>query len=89
MLENPERLRELVKETGAVNTDYQDPESVGRPLRPVRAICRELETYGRETVGGEPFVRNPVKSEGCQICQTRNPFAGTKRNVLWYNKKNN
>ena len=28
MLENPEKLRELVKETGAVNTDYQDPESV-------------------------------------------------------------
>ena len=28
MLENTEKLRELVKETGAVNTDYQDPESV-------------------------------------------------------------
>ena len=28
MLENPERLRKLVKDTGAVNTDYQDPESV-------------------------------------------------------------
>ena len=27
MLENPERLRQLVAETGAVNTDYQDPES--------------------------------------------------------------
>lgn len=28
MLENPECLRRMVKETGAVNTDYQDPESV-------------------------------------------------------------
>ncbi|MBR3396769.1 MAG: radical SAM protein [Lachnospiraceae bacterium] len=28
MLENPDRIRQLVKETGAVNTDYQDPESV-------------------------------------------------------------
>ena len=28
MLENPGRLKQLVKETGAVNTDYQDPESV-------------------------------------------------------------
>jgi MoaA/NifB/PqqE/SkfB family radical SAM enzyme len=28
MLENPTRLRELVKETGAVNTDYEAPESV-------------------------------------------------------------
>lgn len=28
MLENPEALRKMVKETGAVNTDYQEPESV-------------------------------------------------------------
>ena len=28
MLENPEFLRKMVKESGAVNTDYQDPESV-------------------------------------------------------------
>ncbi len=28
MLENPERLRAMVHETGAVNTDYQDQESV-------------------------------------------------------------
>lgn len=28
MLENPERIRALVEETKAVNTDYQDPESV-------------------------------------------------------------
>ena len=27
MLENPDRLRELVAKTGAVNTDYQDPET--------------------------------------------------------------
>ncbi len=28
MLENPQRLRTMVKDTGAVNTDYQSPESV-------------------------------------------------------------
>ena len=28
MLENPEALRKMVKETGAINTDYQEPESV-------------------------------------------------------------
>ncbi|MBQ7796079.1 MAG: radical SAM protein [Lachnospiraceae bacterium] len=28
MLENPERIRQMVEMTGAVNTDYQDPESV-------------------------------------------------------------
>ena len=38
MLENPERLRELVKETGAVNTDYQDPESVDD-------LCDRCEPY--------------------------------------------
>ena len=38
MLENPERLRELVKETGAVNTDYQDPESVDN-------LCDRCEPY--------------------------------------------
>ena len=28
MLENPERIRQMVKETGAVNTDYMNQESV-------------------------------------------------------------
>ncbi|MGN0978343.1 MAG: radical SAM protein, partial [Faecousia sp.] len=28
MLENPEKIRHMVKETGAVNTDYMDPEAV-------------------------------------------------------------
>ena len=27
MLENPEALRKMVKDTGAVNTDYESPES--------------------------------------------------------------
>ena len=38
MLENPERLRALVKETGAVNTDYQDPETAGH-------LCDKCEPY--------------------------------------------
>ena len=38
MLENPERLRKLVKDTGAVNTDYQDPESVDD-------LCDRCEPY--------------------------------------------
>ena len=28
MLENPEKIEQLVKETGAVNTDYQNQEEV-------------------------------------------------------------
>ena len=38
MLENPTRLRELVKETGAVNTDYEAPESVDH-------LCDKCESY--------------------------------------------
>ena len=38
MLENPDRLRQLVKETGAVNTDYQDPEDVDH-------LCDKCVTY--------------------------------------------
>lgn len=41
MLENPERLRQLVKETGAVNTDYQDPESVDD-------LCDRCEPYAEK-----------------------------------------
>lgn len=38
MLENPEYLRSMVKETGAVNTDYQDPESVDH-------LCDKCQRY--------------------------------------------
>ena len=38
MLENPERLNAMVKETGAVNTDYQSPESVDH-------LCDKCLTY--------------------------------------------
>lgn len=38
MLENPEKLRQMVKETGAVNTDYQDMESVDH-------LCDKCESY--------------------------------------------
>ena len=38
MLENPEYLRKMVKETGAVNTDYQSPEEVD-------ALCDRTTPY--------------------------------------------
>ena len=41
MLENPDRLRELVKETGAVNTDYQAPESVDH-------LCDKCVSYAED-----------------------------------------
>ena len=38
MLENPEVLRKLVKDTGAVNTDYQEPENVDH-------LCDKCNAY--------------------------------------------
>ena len=38
MLENPERLRKLVKDTGAVNTDYEAPETADH-------LCDKCEAY--------------------------------------------
>ena len=40
MLENPARLRKLVKDTGAVNTDYEAPESVDH-------LCDKCEEYAK------------------------------------------
>ena len=40
MLENPGRIREIVKDTGAVNTDYQDPESVDE-------LCEKCVPYAK------------------------------------------
>ncbi len=40
MLENPDRLRELVAKTGAVNTDYQDPETADH-------LCDKCEAYAK------------------------------------------
>mgnify|MGYP001625339085 CR=1 FL=1 len=40
MLENPERLRAMVKATGAVNTDYESPESVDR-------LCDKTTPYAQ------------------------------------------
>ena len=38
MLENPEKLRAMVKDTGAVSTDYQSPESVDH-------LCDKTSVY--------------------------------------------
>ena len=41
MLENPERIRKMVRETGAVNTDYESPESVDH-------LCSKAMPYARK-----------------------------------------
>ena len=40
MLENPEKLRQMVKETGAKSTDYESPEEVD-------ALCDKCEPYAQ------------------------------------------
>lgn len=44
MLENPEKLRKMVKETGAKSTDLQSPESVDH-------LCDKCESYARNWAG--------------------------------------
>lgn len=56
MLENPERLPRLVKETGAVNTDYQDPETAGE-------LCEKCKKYAADW---EPTARK-LWSEGHHV----------------------
>ena len=41
MLENPEKLQQMVKETGAKSTDLQSPESVEH-------LCGKCEDYAKE-----------------------------------------
>ncbi len=59
MLENPEELRKMVKETGAVNTDYESPESVDH-------LCDKTTPYA------EKWTRTAEKlwngCEGCKRC---------------------
>ena len=50
MLENPEALRSMVKATGAVNTDYQSPESVDHLCDKTTPLCRKLEGYCRQAL---------------------------------------
>ena len=40
MLENPERLREMVKKTGAKSTDLQSPETVDH-------LCDKCQPYAQ------------------------------------------
>lgn len=40
MLENPDKLREMVEKTGACTTDRQSPESVGR-------LCDKCQRYAQ------------------------------------------
>lgn len=48
MLENPERLPQLVKETGAVNTDYQDPETAEELCAKCRQYAEDWEPTARK-----------------------------------------
>lgn len=62
MLENPECLREMVESTGAVNTDYQSPESVEH-------LCTKTLPYAQswqETADRLWTCRHDCS--GCSVC---------------------
>jgi MoaA/NifB/PqqE/SkfB family radical SAM enzyme len=48
MLENPERIEQLVKETGAVNTDYMDPEDVEELTQKTRPYAEKWQPTADE-----------------------------------------
>ncbi|MCD8337640.1 MAG: SPASM domain-containing protein, partial [Lachnospiraceae bacterium] len=58
MLENPECLRKMVKETGAVSTDYQSPESVDD-------LCDKTTPYADrwKPTADEIWAANPKSKE--------------------------
>lgn len=58
MLENPECLRKMVKETGAVSTDYQSPESVDD-------LCDKTTPYAEnwKATADEIWTANPKSKE--------------------------
>lgn len=55
MLENPERIREIVESTGAVNTDYESPESVEH-------LCEKTRPYA------ENWKDTAEKLWSCKSC---------------------
>ncbi len=59
MLENPECLRKMVKDTGAVNTDYQSPESVDH-------LCDKTMPYSENWMSTADRLWN-----GCDGCSNR------------------
>ena len=63
MLENPTRLRELVKETGAVNTDYEAPESVDH-------LCDKCVSYAEnwKPTAEKLWEESHPCSGGCAGC---------------------
>lgn len=62
MLENPEILRKLVKETGAVNTDYQDPESVDHLCDKTVAYAAEWKPVADELWAADQKMRAEKKA---------------------------
>ena len=66
MLENPEILQRLVKESGAHSTDLQSPGNPGTSLRKMRGICSEMGSGGRKALErdtGEESFQIPFKKK--------------------------
>ncbi|MCD7745952.1 MAG: radical SAM protein [Lachnospiraceae bacterium] len=59
MLENPEALRKMVKETNAVNTDYQSPESVDDLCDKTTPYAENWKPTADEIWAANPQSTNP------------------------------
>lgn len=62
MLENPQALRRMVKQTGAVNTDYQSPESVDH-------LCDKTTAYAQSWAPKADELWDKCKA--CRKCNSK------------------
>lgn len=64
MLENPERLRAMVKETGAVSTDYESPESAD-------TLCDRTTPYAEnwKPTADRLWEESGHSCHGCDLCK--------------------
>ena len=72
MLENPDRLRQLVAETGAVNTDYQDPESADH-------LCDKCVDYAKNWQPTADRLWSASHPESCAACGACSACGGAEK----------
>ena len=67
MLENPEKLQEMVRETGAKSTDLQSPESAEHLCGKCEPYAAEWKEHADKIWAEHPFVKKGYKNYKSEI----------------------
>ena len=67
MLENPEKLQEMVRETGAKSTDLQSPESAEHLCEKCEPYAAEWKEHADKIWAEHPFVKKGYKNYKSEI----------------------